>query len=59
MPAQPGIPNAHRHDVHASVQAAVSRVLRQRRVKGEQFRFMLNRLMKQAEATYEEWPLAA
>jgi hypothetical protein len=45
--------------VHASVQSAVSRVLRRRRIKGEQFKFLLNRLMKQAEATYEDWPVAA
>jgi len=50
---------AHRRDVYASVQSAVSRVLRRRRIKGEQFRFLLNRLMKQAEASYEDWPMAA
>jgi type I restriction enzyme R subunit len=50
---------AHRRDVHASVQSAVSRVLHKRRIKGEQFKFLLNRLMKQAEATYEDWPMAA
>lgn len=50
---------AHRRDVYASVQSAVSRVLRRRRLKGEQFQFMLKRLMQQAEANYEDWPLAA
>jgi type I restriction enzyme R subunit len=50
---------AHRRDVYASVQSAVSRVLRKRRIKGEQFRFLRSRLMKQAEATYEDWPMAA
>jgi hypothetical protein len=34
-------------------------VRRRRKVKGEQFSFILNRLMKQAEALYEDWPLAA
>jgi hypothetical protein len=34
-------------------------VLRRRRIKGEQLRFLQNRLMKQAEALYEDWPMAA
>jgi len=50
---------AHRRDVYASVESAVKRVLRKRRIKGEQFQFLLNRIMKQAEAVYEDWPLAA
>ncbi len=50
---------AHRRDVYASVQSAVSRVLRQRRIKGEQFAFLRKQLMKQAEAIYEDWPMAA
>ncbi len=50
---------AHRRDVYAGVQSAVSRVLRKHRVKGEQFAFLRGRLMQQAEASYEEWPLAA
>jgi hypothetical protein len=45
--------------VYASVESAVKRVLRKRRIKGEQFQFLLNRIMKQAEAVYEDWPLAA
>ncbi|MGH2541472.1 MAG: DUF3387 domain-containing protein, partial [Ardenticatenaceae bacterium] len=49
---------AHRKDVHASVQSAVSRVLRHRRIRGEAFQFLLNRLMQQAQASYEDWPLA-
>ncbi len=50
---------AHRRDVHASVQSAVNRVLRKNRVRGEAFSFLQKRLMQQAEATYEQWPLAA
>jgi type I restriction enzyme R subunit len=50
---------AHRRDVYASVESAVKRVLRRRGVKGEQFRFLSHRLMQQAEAAYEDWPLAA
>jgi type I restriction enzyme R subunit len=49
----------HRRDVYASVESAVKMVLRRRGVKDEQFRFLQNRLMKQAEALYEDWPLAA
>jgi len=33
--------------------------LRRRGIKAEQFRFILNSVMKQAEAMYEEWPIAA
>src|SRR6266508_399623 len=50
---------AHRRDVYASVESAVKRVLRRRLIKGEQFRFLLARLMEQAKASYEDWPLAA
>jgi type I restriction enzyme R subunit len=50
---------AHRNDVYASVQSAVSRVLRRRKIKGEQFQFLLNRLMNQAEERYADWPLVA
>jgi hypothetical protein len=34
-------------------------VLRRRKISGDPFRFLLNRLMKQAEALYADWPLAA
>lgn len=50
---------AHRRDVHASVQSAVNRVLRKNHVRGEAFTFLQKRLMQQAEATYEQWPMAA
>ncbi|MFQ5858793.1 MAG: type I restriction enzyme endonuclease domain-containing protein [Anaerolineae bacterium] len=50
---------AHRQDVYAGVQSAVKLVLRKRRIKGEQFRFILNRVMQQAEAGYEDWPMVA
>jgi type I restriction enzyme R subunit len=49
----------HRSNVHAAVESAVSQVLRKRGIKGEQFAFLRQRLMKQAEASYGEWPLAA
>lgn len=50
---------AHRADVYAGVESAVKMVLRHHGVKGEQFHFLLARLMRQAKASYEEWPLAA
>lgn len=50
---------SHRRDVYAGVESVVKRVLRRRGIKGEQFRFLYNRLMKQAEAIYEDWPMAA
>ena len=50
---------SHRSDVYASVQSAVSRVLRRRRISGEQFEFLLRRLMNQAEERYSDWPMAA
>lgn len=50
---------AHRRDVYAGVESAVKMVLRRRKIRGEQFTFILNRLMKQAEALYGDWPLAA
>lgn len=49
----------HRSDIEAAVQAAVGRVLRRNKIKGEQFTFLRNRLMKQAKASYEDWPMAA
>ena len=49
----------HRESVKASVQAEVKMVLRRRGVKAEQFQFILNSIMKQAEAMYEDWPVAA
>jgi hypothetical protein len=30
--------------------------MRRRKIKDEQFHFLQNRLMKQAEALYEDWP---
>ena len=50
---------AHRQDVYAGVQSAVKLVLRKRRIKGAQFPFILHRVMQQAEAGYEDWPLVA
>lgn len=50
---------SHRSDVYASVESAVKMVLRRRRIRGEQFELLLRKLMSQAKASYEEWPLAA
>jgi type I restriction enzyme R subunit len=47
----------HRSNIEAMVQAAVGRVLRRNQIKGEQFEFLRARLMKQARATYERWPV--
>lgn len=49
----------HRENVKAAVRAAVRRVLRKREVKTEDFEPLLAEVMKQAEALYAEWPLAA
>ena len=49
----------HRSNIEAVVQSAISRVLRKNRIKGEQFLFLRKRLMKQAKASYEDWPMAA
>jgi hypothetical protein len=34
-------------------------VLRRRHIRAEQFQFILNSIMKQAEAMYEDYPMAA
>ena len=47
----------HRSNIEAGVQSAVGRVLRRNQIKGEQFNFLRARLMKQAKATYERWPV--
>jgi type I restriction enzyme R subunit len=49
----------HRQDVKAGVVAAVKMVLRRKKIKADQFDFILNRVIKQAEALYEDWPMAA
>jgi type I restriction enzyme R subunit len=49
----------HRSDIEAAVQSAVGRVLRRNRIKGEQFAFLRSRLMKQAKASFEDWPMVA
>ena len=49
----------HRENVRAGVQAAVKMTLRRRGVKREHFRFILARVMEQAEARYGDWPRAA
>ena len=46
----------HREAVKASVVSAVKMVMRRRGVKKEHFQFILNRVMEQAEALYEDWP---
>jgi type I restriction enzyme R subunit len=49
----------HRENVKAEVKAAVKMVLRRKGIKAEQFDFILNRVMEQAAALYENWPIAA
>ena len=49
----------HRQNIRAGVVAAVKMVLRRNKIKTEQFDFILNRIMNQAEALYEDWPMAA
>ena len=49
----------HREDVKAGVMAAVKMTLRRKGIKAEQFEFILNRVMEQATALYENWPIAA
>ena len=49
----------HRADVRAGVMASVKMVLRRKRVRREQLDFILSRVMEQAEALYEGWPVAA
>jgi type I restriction enzyme, R subunit len=49
----------HCENVKAAVRAEVRLVLRRRGVQAEQFQFILNSIMKQAEAMYEDWPMAA
>lgn len=49
----------HREDVKAEVRAAVKRVLRNRKVKPEDFDEFLTYIMTQAEALYASWPIAA
>ena len=49
----------HRQNAKAGVVAVVKIVLRRNKIKAEQFDFILNRVMKQAEALYEDWPMAA
>lgn len=49
----------HRDDVLAAVRAAVRRVLRRRGIRPEDFEPFLDRFLKQAEALYADWPLAA
>jgi len=48
----------HREDVRSAVLAAVKMVLRKRKVRKEDFDLILHRVIAQAEALYEDWPLA-
>lgn len=49
----------HRDNVKSGVRAAVRMVLRRRGVQKEHFQFILSRVMDQAEARYEHWPMVA
>lgn len=49
----------HRDDVKSAVRAAVKRVLRKRGINEPDFEPFLQRFIMQAEALYEDWPMAA
>ncbi len=49
----------HRENVKAGVQTAVKNTLRRKKIKAEQFEFILRRVMEQAEALYADRPIAA
>ncbi|MGQ0545293.1 MAG: type I restriction enzyme endonuclease domain-containing protein [Betaproteobacteria bacterium] len=49
----------HRENVTAAVRAAVRRVLWKRDIKAQDFDVLLAEVMRQAEALWAEWPLAA
>jgi type I restriction enzyme R subunit len=49
----------HRDQVKADVRAAVKRVLNRRGVRAEDLDGLLEAVMRQAEAMYRDWPLAA
>jgi type I restriction enzyme R subunit len=49
----------HRENVKAGVQTAVKNTLRRKKIKADQFEFILRRVMEQAEALYADWPVAA
>lgn len=48
----------HREDMRAGVMAAVKMVLRRKGIRAEQSEFVLNRVIEQATALYENWPVA-
>ncbi|MGB8644612.1 MAG: type I restriction endonuclease subunit R [Anaerolineae bacterium] len=48
----------HRENIKAAVRAEVKKVLRNRGIKAEQLAFILKSIMDQAEARYEDWPMA-
>jgi hypothetical protein len=47
----------HRESVEAAVISVVKMVLRKRKVRKEDFDFNLQRVMDQATALYEAWPM--
>ena len=49
----------HRDDVRAEVRSAVRRVLRKKGVKAEDLEPFVTAVIRQAEESYREWPLAA
>ncbi|AXF55034.1 type I restriction endonuclease subunit R [Salicibibacter kimchii] len=46
----------HRQDVYLKVKNAVKMVLRKEQIKGEQFKFLTNTFIKQAEEQFRDWP---
>jgi hypothetical protein len=49
----------HRDDVKAGVCSAVRRVLKRKAVRAEDLEPFIAAVMRQAEQSYREWPLAA
>ena len=49
----------HRDDVRSAIRAAVRRVLRRKEIVAEDLEPFIEKFISQAEALYEEWPLAA
>ncbi len=49
----------HRDAVQAEVRSAFRRVLRTQEVRREDFEYLVEKIMEQAQALYARWPLAA
>ncbi len=49
----------HRDEVRAEIRIAVRRVLRSKNVKGEDLEPLMAAVIRQAETSWRDWPLAA